>query len=408
MMRLLVITDEQPWPARSGYRLRLDRVVRTLARHDEVDLLVVPVAVGARLERPAGLPRLGRIAVVPAGPRGGSRAGRVIRWAVSRQPRAVGWRDWSRAHAVLEDWGAAPYDAAWFSHANTYLALGDAVDAPCVVDLDNLASSLLAHRGRVLREERVPSLSGRALVTVRWAVEVVDSRRWHRMERQIADRAAAVVVCSEFDRERLAHPQARVVENGYEAPPSLGRVPRPAGDAPVLLMVGLMTYEPNRDGAHFFALEVLPKVRAAVPNTTLRVVGRYVDAADVAGLLALSGVTVTGEVADLSTELDTADVAVVPVRFGGGTRIKILEALASRLPVVTTTVGVEGIDAIDGKHLLVADDAEAFADACIRLIQDPGLGATLADAGHELWRARYRWSVIAPAINAVVREVAGR
>lgn len=407
-MRLLVVTDEQPWPARSGYRLRLDRVVRTLAAHDEVDLLVVPTAVGAGVEPPAGSPRLGRIAAVPSGPRGGSQVGRVVRWAVSRQPRAVGWRDWSCARAVLEDWGAAPYDAAWFSHANTYLALGDAVDAPCVVDLDNLASSVLAHRRRLLRQEHVPSLRGQALVTARRAVEAVDGRRWHRTEREIANRAAAVVVCSELDRERLAHPRARVVENGYEAAPGLARVPRPAGDAPVLLMVGLMTYEPNRDGAWFFAREVLPKVRAAVPDTILRVVGRYVDEADVAGLRALSGVTVTGEVADLSGDLGTADVAVVPVRFGGGTRIKILEAFASRLPVVTTTVGVEGIDAVDGEHLLVADDAEAFANACIRLIRDPGLGAALADAGQGLWRARYRWSVIAPAITAVMREAAGR
>lgn len=109
----------------------------------------------------------------------------------------------------------------------------------------------------------------------------------------------------------------------------------------------------------------------------------------------------------MAGQLAAADIAVVPIRFGGGTRIKILEAFAHGLPVVSTTVGCEGLDVIDGQHLLVADDPAAFAAACLRLSEDAELRTRLVTAAAELWKSRYRWTVLSPYIVSAVQGAQG-
>lgn len=403
-----MVTDEYPWPTRTGYRQRIDRVLRALAAEADVDLFVVVFDDVRTGDRAPEQLTLRRQETVVAGRRAEPRVRRAATWLVDKEPRALGWRDWTAARTALARWPRTTYDAVWFSHANTYLALGDLVAGPQVVDLDNLNSFLLRHRRAMLRHTRPPSLRGRARRAAQLVVDRVDERRWARVERRIADRASAVVVCSDLDRERLGRPNVKVVENGYELPEPTGPELRSGlRSAPVLLTVGLLTYEPNRDAAAFFAREVLPRVRAELPGAQFRVVGRYSDESHVAAFQGLPGVTVTGEVPDISTELRGADVVVAPIRFGGGTRIKILEAFANRLPVVTTTVGAEGLKAVDGKHLLVADDARSFADACVRVLGDARLRDGLASAGHQLWEQRHRGVTIAPTIAAVVHEAMG-
>jgi glycosyltransferase involved in cell wall biosynthesis len=169
-------------------------------------------------------------------------------------------------------------------------------------------------------------------------------------------------------------------------------------------MISLLTYEPNIDGAWFFVDEVLPLVRAAVPDVELRLVGRHDDRA--AALAERPGVVLRGEVPDVGPELRDAAVVVVPIRSGGGTRIKILEAFARRVPVVSTTVGCEGIDAVPGEHLLTGDTPDALADACVRLLRDDALRTRVIDAAHALFVSRYRWEDIRPRIAALARAVA--
>jgi glycosyltransferase involved in cell wall biosynthesis len=316
---------------------------------------------------------------------------------------------------VLERAGAPSYDVVWFSHAHTWLALADSVPGPHVVDLDNLDSELLRHRRRMLWRSRPADARGRVRVLAQVAADTLDIRRWRRIERRILERAHAVVVCSRLDRDRLAAPNVHVVPNAYEAAPDGGAPDHQSGSevpaAPVLLMVGLLTYEPNRDAAAFFAAQVLPRIRAAHPAVEFRVVGRY-DEENVVALRGVPGVSVAGEVPDVTAELRRASVVVVPVRFGGGTRIKILEAFAHGVPVVSTTVGAEGLEVEDGRHVLLADHPDDLARACLRLLDDPVLGSELAAGGRALWETRYRGSAVRPAILAAVAgaalgEVAG-
>ncbi|ROR90124.1 glycosyltransferase [Nocardioides aurantiacus] len=401
-MRVLVVADEHPWPPTSGYRQRLARVVGTLGSHHDVDVLVV-----RHDGRPAPPPphdlALGRVGTVQAPGHPGSAARRAWRWWLSDHPRSLSRHDWTPARSELATWATESYDAVWWSHATTYLRLGDLVDLPAVVDLDNLESEVLRHRRESRRRAKARGARDRARRAARMAADTLDERRWRRAEQAVRDRVEVVAVCSDLDRERLGGANVVVVENGYERPDE----PAEAADhrsAPVVLMVGLLTYEPNLDAATYFAREVLPLLRRHVPGAVFRVVGRFDHEWQVATLRGLEGVELTGEVPDLGEELRAATLSVVPVRFGGGTRIKILEAFAYGVPVVSTTVGAEGLEVEPGTHLLVADAPEDLAASCARLVGDLALRRALAAAGRRLWHARYRSDLVAPTISAALER----
>jgi glycosyltransferase involved in cell wall biosynthesis len=133
-------------------------------------------------------------------------------------------------------------------------------------------------------------------------------------------------------------------------------------------------------------------VREKVPEARFRLVGRHDG---VLGKLAdLPGVDLIGEVDDLEETFRTTTAVVVPLRAGSGTRIKVIEAFAQRLPVVSTTLGCEGLDARQGVELLIGDTPEELAAACVDLLTDQRKAAAIADAGHALWQARFRWQDI--------------
>lgn len=207
-------------------------------------------------------------------------------------------------------------------------------------------------------------------------------------------------MCSELDRDRVGVEQAVVIPNGYEPPGDDAAVGAPAD--PVLTMVALFVYLPNLDAAKFFAEEVLPLVRREIAAASFRIVGRHDGLLD--DLARHEGVDVVGEVANLDATFRATAAVVIPVRAGSGTRIKVLEAFARRRPVISTRLGSEGIGAHDGRELLNADTPRELADACIRVLRDPELAASLAEAGHKLWAAEYR----ADAIRTRIAELAAR
>jgi len=159
------------------------------------------------------------------------------------------------------------------------------------------------------------------------------------------------------------------------------------------------------DAADWFVREIAPRVRAQVADAEVRLVGRPTPGVE--RLHAPPAVTVVGRVDDMDPELERADLVVVPVRYGSGTRVKILEAFAHRIPVVSTTVGAEGLDVEDGRHLLIADDPDTFAARCRRLLTDSGLRHQLVEAGERLFEDRYTFTAAQNRIRAVAHEVGG-
>jgi polysaccharide biosynthesis protein PslH len=146
-------------------------------------------------------------------------------------------------------------------------------------------------------------------------------------------------------------------------------------------------------------------VRQRAPDTIVRVTGA-VDAG-LAARFADAHMTFTGELPDIRPTIANSTICVVPIRRGGGTRIKILQALALGTPVVTTNKGAEGLDVVDGQHLLLADEPEAFAGAVVRLLEDGRLREQLRERGRALIRSRYTWDASVAALDGILGRVAG-
>lgn len=243
------------------------------------------------------------------------------------------------------------------------------------VDFDDI-ESLAAWR-------RVPFLRQSA-GTAMTIVEAMESLEFRFLERKILRQADAVSICSAIDRERLQNrtPRARVdvLPNSYPLMDQLS--PRPPGPRPMeILFVGAMGYRPNEEGILWFHREVLPRIREQYPGEVrLCIVGRQPGAS----VLALSkdpSITVTGGVESVTPYYERADIVIVPVRFGSGTRIKILEAMSLGRPVVSTPVGAEGLDLEPEKDLLIADTAAEFAEACIELCRNEEKWRSLVENG---------------------------
>jgi glycosyltransferase involved in cell wall biosynthesis len=159
-----------------------------------------------------------------------------------------------------------------------------------------------------------------------------------------------------------------------------------------LVMTGLMHYRPNIDGAVYFVRDILPIILALRPEMVFYIVGA--GATDELKSLAGPNVVVTDTVPDVRPYVHDSAVFVVPLRMGGGTRLKVLEGLSMMKPVVSTSVGCEGIDVVDGQHLLIADEPQSFASAVMRVLQDRELGERLGRQGRLLVEERYRWESV--------------
>ena len=176
-----------------------------------------------------------------------------------------------------------------------------------------------------------------------------------------------------------------------------------------IMTMGTLHYPPNADGVRWFAKEVFPLVRQRVPQATLTIVGKNPPADFLQLQEQFPGeITVTGYVPDLTPFMEKAAIMVVAVRAGGGMRVRILEAFARGLPVVTTTVGLEGIEARPGEEVLVADSPADFADSVTRLLKDEALQAKLAINGRHLAERRYDWQVILGKMEEIYQGVASR
>jgi glycosyltransferase involved in cell wall biosynthesis len=172
-------------------------------------------------------------------------------------------------------------------------------------------------------------------------------------------------------------------------------------------MVGNMGHPPNADGAVWLCREVLPLLRGARRDpVTVGLVG-FDPPRRVRALAAIDGVEVAGGVADVGPWYGDCDIVVCPVRSGSGTRIKILEAMSYGRPVVTTTLGAEGVACAPDRDILVADGAEGFASACLRLAASPGERARIGSAGRALVERHYEASAVAHGLRAIVADLLG-
>jgi polysaccharide biosynthesis protein PslH len=242
--------------------------------------------------------------------------------------------------------------------------------------------------------ENATNPAARFLLTQQW-------RRMLRFEQEALARFDLVLAVSDADRETFERlyptalkQSAFVVQTGvdttYFAPAAPATAARPAH----LVFTGSMDWLPNEDGMLYFVREILPLIRQAEPQTTLSIIGRAPTPA-VKRLAEDAAIEVTGRVDDVRPHIAAGSVYVVPLRIGGGTRLKIFEAMSMAKAVVSTTVGAEGLPVTTGDNVLIADEPAAFARAVVTLIRDPDERRRLELEARRLVVARYDWSAVA-------------
>lgn len=390
---VLVLDEEIPFPPDTGKRIRTLSLLSHLARTFDVDLLTH--GNGATPEARAALAERGiRTEVAESRIPGKEGAGFYLRLAAnlaSPLPYSAASHDRPayrrRLRELVRERAYDLVHCEW----TPYARFREGIELPYVVAAHNVESQVWR---RLAATE--PS-AARRLYTREQA------RKMEVLERRIFARAPFATAVSEEDAATLrgfgsAH--VAVVANGVDL---VTYTPHPESDADprALVFTGSLDWRPNQDAARWFAERVHPALRREGPYR-LAVVGRRPPAGFGADFP--PEIAVVADVDDVRPHLAKASVVVVPLRVGGGSRLKILEAFAMGRPVVSTTLGAEGLAADDGRHLLLADEPEAFARAVLALWKDPDRVRTMTREARNLVEARYGWDRIAQVQAALWRE----
>ncbi len=396
--RVLAVTSEAPWPLNSGGHIRSFHLMKALAAATDFRL-VCPVAPGhaAGIEalRAAGIDV--RPAPVPARSKWGE-AKRLLAAALRREPYVMYRRhSWREAGAVwARELTANPPDVLYLDHLDALLYRGAAPGVPAVIDLHNVYSLLVR---RTAGEQTNP---------LKRSFLRSEAQGLDRMERRAARDCEAVCAVSDAEAAHFRGLGARsvyTVPNGVDCA-AFADLPTGRTGPQVVMFLGTMSWGPNATAARFLARDVLPALRARVPDATLSIVGRD-PPADLLALNGAPGIEVASNVPDVKPYLARVSVLAVPLDAGGGTRLKILEAFAAGLPVISTAVGAEGIDAQPGTHFALAERPE-FASATAALLADRAASTRMAERGRELAHAVYDWQRIGQKAVEVVTSLARR
>ena len=395
-MRILLLTETIPYPLDSGGRIKTYHTLHALAGAHEVHCHAF-IRDDAQRRHALELERLCASVTLHLRPRGLPREARALAQSlVAGVPLTIA-RHFDRG--VLEMLKAScrgqTFDAAYYDHLSM-LEYAKRLRLPVIHDAHNVEFQLIQRFAKTLG--RSPK---RLLAEREWRLV----RAYERAHYAACDLIFAVSTHDATMIRTLAGPGVgvRVLPISVDARRISPLGPRPA--SPSLLYVGGLHWPPNADAVRFFVEEIWPLVLHDTPSATLTVVGR--DDVPVAAVLRQAPVVrLTGYVDDVTPYFEEARALVVPLRSGGGMRVKILETLARGLPVVSTTTGFEGIEAVSGEHLLAADSPKDFARQVQRVFSDDALVSALAAAGRELALERYDVGVVGATLRRTLDQFA--
>ena len=386
-LRILWVKPGGLWPLNTGGRLRSFHLIAELSRRHHVTVLTTHSAADDPWGLASHLPACAQVDSVPY---------TLPKRGTARFALAVA-RSWL-SHYPAELWRWRPPQLR--ARVRRRLAEGpDLCVADFLVAMPNLPRAgfspvlLFEHNVEHMIWKRLHKVETRPSRRMLLAVE---SRKMQHYEALACARAQLTVAVSEADRATLAAnaptAQIRAIPTGVD---TSYFTPNGKPEAPTtLVFTGSMDWYPNEDAIIHFIDAILPTIRREIPGVSLAVVGRNpTDRVRAAG--AAAGVHITGTVADVRPYMAEATVYVVPLRIGGGTRLKIFEALAMGKAVVATSVGAEGLPIVSRQHFLQADSAAEFAQAVVTLLKDPSRRQALGVAGRRLVEERYSWKQVA-------------
>jgi sugar transferase (PEP-CTERM/EpsH1 system associated) len=380
-LRLLQVAPRMPWPLDTGAKLRNYHLARALAGNVSVTL----AAFGDDTSNERLAEVYQRLVTVPRSE--DYSVGNMLRGAIGRTPLPLlNYTTTEMAGALEQLLAEDRFDVIQVEsiHLMNYLPLlRGARNRPLIVcDWHNVESDVM--RQYAERERNV----ARRTYARRTAGLMSEAE-----ERALKEFDAHIAV-SEVDRERLQSVNSEatifVIENGVDAK---HYATQESAIRNRIVFVGSMDYHANIEGATNFARAVWPMIQQKQPSLRFTIVGRN-PPSEITELSSIAGIEVTGSVDDVRRYYREALAAVVPLKVGGGSRLKILEAMAAGVPVVSTKLGAEGLDVSDGENILLAESSAQLANGIFRLIETADLRARLIAGGHVLVRARYDWSMV--------------
>jgi polysaccharide biosynthesis protein PslH len=395
-LRVLYVTPRENWPTTTGAKLRDYYFARSLGSAYSLVLVGYAERVEETADQREALAFCERYIRI-------SRPARytplkLLRGVLGRYPiTAVNYESPALTEAVTSVLQANRFDAIHLDalHLHPLVPVIDRIQpgVPILYDWHNIDSEVMSRFA-----ESSASLPRKLYAGF-------TAGRIAKLEREVLRVGAGHFVCSERERQILAAiaPQARiaVVENGVDtgAFREIRRNPQPRD----LLFVGSMDYYPNIEAVNHFATFVWPSVHQHYPDLRMTIVGSRPTPA-VQALAQRPGIKVTGMVPSVVPYYADALAAVVPLQTGGGTRLKILEAMAARVPVISTTLGAEGIPVEPGRHLLIAESPDDWLKQIARVLEQPGLADALTDSAFELVGEHYDWNAIGARLRSLYEE----
>jgi sugar transferase (PEP-CTERM/EpsH1 system associated) len=411
-MKLLFLTPQLPYPPRQGATIRNFNLLAQLAQRHSIDLITF-AAPGEELRDENVLHTLcQRIATLPQPQRSTSQ--RVRNTFFTPLPDMALRLESAAMHEQVQRWTQeTAYDIVQIegiemAQYGRDVAQHAGLQPPCIIFDDHNCEYLLQQRTAFTDLRRVQRWPAAGYSLVQW-------QKLRRYERIVCRQAAAVVAVSDADRKALLALDpaldVTVVSNGIDleafqltenAMPDTPDANAVQWANPTLVFTGKMDYRPNIDAVLWFGHEVLPLLKQRLPALRFQIVGMNPHSR-LDELRSNTSVDITGAVDNVQPYIAAAALYVIPLRVGGGTRFKALEAMACGKPIVSTSLGVEGIGVVDGQELLLADSPVAFADAVLRLLQPENepLRMMLRRNARRFVEERYSWSTITPRLESL-------
>ena len=399
-MKILAVTTKSPFPLYEGRALRTYNLLKETAKRHEVHLL-------SFIQTPEEVDGIEHMKQVCASVRAlplymnGAlpKAYDVLRELGSASPlMAMKYRTREMRRLIREALRRESFDLVHLDMLNLAEYIGDLGDVPTVLVEHNVESALL--------RRRVEAERGAA----RRAYFDYQLRKLARYEAWACREADHVIAVSDADNQQLrelsGHTRVTTIENGVDTAyfQQGARAVRPNS----AVFVGGLTWYPNLDAMEYFSTRVLPLIVDHIPDFEITVVGKNPPQVLNESVAKNPRIRLAGLVDDVRPYIEQAAVYLVPLRIGGGTRLKILDALACGKALISTSVGCEGLDLEPDKHLLVADDPGEFAAKVVALLSDPARASALGRDGRQAVRERYEWKVIAERLMAVYDACAAR
>src|SRR5260221_13771998 len=395
---LLYVSPIVPALTGNGLAMRAGMVLQALAERHQISLLVVPLYPPHGIPIPSVIAALCReTAVLPPNPGGPKPAPLRLRPLLGWFSRSVRGEDFLPDERVMQAGKAfrhVPFDVvhvfrlSMLPFARSYL--GSHHRPRRHLDLDDIESTTRRGLAALYHLHGIHSMA---------QIEEAEAQRCSVLEREILQHFDRVYVCSESDKATLragASAQVCVLPNAVHIPaPTLAPG---MGDPFTFLFVGTLGYFPNIDAVQYFCTGVVPLIRQSAPRD-FRVTVVGTGGGGLSRQLAYAPeVQIIGEVPDVAPWYRDAHAVVAPLRAGGGTRIKRVEAFSYRRPLVSTSIGIEGIDARDTEHVLVGDTPETFAAHCVRLMTETQLASVLTQNAFSLFIRAYTPDAVARAL----------